>query len=206
VRRRPEYTLLAFDGDTLVAYAHCAPVVWTAQLDELPSQGWDQMVGRAVRATVGDRDSDVHIVCAFEVSVAVSRQGQGLSSVMLDAMRDTARKHGFDDLVAPVRPSAKHLEPRTPMEEYVRRVRSDGLPADAWLRVHVRAGGRIHGVCPASMSIAATRAEWRRWTGLAFDADGEVEVPGALVPVLVDVDRNVGVYTEPNVWVHHRLR
>jgi hypothetical protein len=30
-------------------------------------------------------------------------------------------------------------------------------------------------------------------------------VEGALVPVLVDVARDLGVYVEPNVWMRHRL-
>ena len=45
-----------------------------------------------------------------------------LSALMLSAMRDNARAHGFSEVVAPVRPSAKHLEPHTPIEEYARRM------------------------------------------------------------------------------------
>lgn len=60
-------------------------------------------------------------------------------------------------------------------------------------------------VCPTSMTISGTLAQWRRWTGLAFDASGPVTVPGALVPAHVDVDQDHAVYVEPNVWMHHRL-
>lgn len=205
VASRAEYQLLCLDGDTLVAYGHSAPAIWTGDLSELPSQGWDEMMGRAVRGSQGDRDADLGLVSAFEISVTVSRRGQGLSALMLDAMRDNARDHGFADLVAPVRPNAKHREPRTAIAEYAARVRGDGLPADPWLRVHARAGGRIVGVCQASMSIAASLTAWREWTGLPLDVDGDVDVPGALVPVQVSVARDLAVYTEPNVWVHHRL-
>lgn len=75
---------------------------------------------------------------------------------------------------------------------------------DAWLRVHVRAGGRILKVCPQSMIIPGTLAQWREWTGLPFDTDGPVIVQGALSPVLVSLSQNVAVYAEPNVWVEHR--
>ncbi len=44
---------------------------------------------------------------------------------------------------------------------------------------------------------------WRRWTGLPFDRDGAVEVPGALVPVHYDTAHDHAVYVEPNVWVRH---
>ena len=54
------------------------------------------------------------------------------------------------------------------------------------------------------MVIPGTLAEWRSWTGLAFDSDGELIVPGALAPVHVARDQNHAVYVEPNVWIHHR--
>ena len=60
--------------------------------------------------------------------------------------------------------------PHTPMGEYAARTRDDGLPHDPWLRVHVRAGGVIDRVAPASMVILGTLAEWREWTGLPFAA------------------------------------
>ncbi|MCD6639370.1 MAG: N-acetyltransferase, partial [Nocardioides sp.] len=84
------------------------------------------------------------------------------------------------------------------------RTRDDGLPVDPWLRVHVRAGGRIDRVAPRSMVIPGTLEEWREWTGLPFDRTGPVEVPGALAPVLCDAEHGTAVYVEPNVWVRHR--
>ena len=55
------------------------------------------------------------------------------------------------------------------------------------------------------MTITGTLAEWSRWTEMVFDGSGEAEVKGALVPMLVSVEQNYGVYVEPNVWVRHRL-
>ena len=40
---------------------------------------------------------------------------------------------------------------------------------------------------------------------LAFDRDGDVVVPGALVPVHCDTAHDHAVYVEPNVWVRHDL-
>ncbi|WIV53782.1 hypothetical protein [Amycolatopsis nalaikhensis] len=91
------------------------------------------------------------------------------------------------------------------MDDYVARVRADGLPADRWLRTHVRAGGRIVGVALCSATVQAPLDDWRRWTGLAFDRDGFVVVPGALVPVFVSLAHGFGVYVEPNVWISHHL-
>lgn len=73
------------------------------------------------------------------------------------------------------------------------------------LRVHVRIGARIVKVCPLSMTVPGTLAQWREWTGLALTSSGAVDVPGALTPVHVAVEHDHAVYVEPNVWLHHRV-
>lgn len=107
--------------------------------------------------------------------------------------------------MAPVRPPDKAAEPHAPMAEYAARTRADGLPADRRLRTHVRAGGRIERVAPCSATVQASLATWRSWTGLPFDADGPLVVPGALTPVHVSVTHDAAVHVEPNVWVTHSL-
>ncbi|MFD1150161.1 hypothetical protein ACFQ3T_23760, partial [Saccharothrix hoggarensis] len=112
---------------------------------------------------------------------------------------------GLRALVAPLRPPDKAAEPEAPMDEYAARTRADGLPADRWLRTHVRAGGRVEGVAWCSSTVQATLARWREWTGLPFDRDGPVVVPGALAPVHVSTAQNAAVYVEANVWVSHAV-
>jgi hypothetical protein len=84
-----------------------------------------------------------------------------------------------------------------PIEAYAAMVREDGMPQDPWLRVHVRAGGRIVATCKRAMVIPGTLDEWRSWTGLPFDESGPVVVPGALVPVQCSVEHDYAVYVEP---------
>ena len=55
------------------------------------------------------------------------------------------------------------------------------------------------------MRISGSVAEWEDWTKLAFPESGTYVVPGALVPVEIDRERDVGVYVEPNVWMHHTV-
>ncbi|WP_406372460.1 GNAT family N-acetyltransferase [Streptomyces sp. NBC_00647] len=201
----PEYVLFAEDErGRVVAHAYSVPFALADEEgDELPARGWDEVLARAFSDR--RRGTPPDTVSAISIVVAPHAQGGGLSARMLSAMRDNARARGFDEVVAPVRPSAKHLEPATPMREYAFRERSDGLPHDPWLRVHVRAGGRIEAVAPASMTVAASLEEWRDWTGLPFDTEGLVEVPGALVPVHCEPGRGYAVYVEPNVWVRHSV-
>ncbi|WP_344896464.1 N-acetyltransferase [Nonomuraea antimicrobica] len=200
----PDYVLVADDSaepGRLAARGCMIPYV--SDGDPLPDDGWDGVIrsGRLAR----ERGRQPDAISALEITVRRDLQGKGLSAAMVAAMRDHAARLGHRELVAPVRPNRKHLEPHTPMTEYAFRTRADGLPFDDWLRVHVRAGGKIVKVAPRSMVVPGTLAEWRGWTGLPFDRTGAVEVPGALTPVHCDTTHDHAVYIEPNVWVTHPL-
>ena len=123
----------------------------------------------------------------------------GEIGLMLTALRDNARRLGFVDLYAPLRPTDKHREPLTPFADYVARRREDGLPYYSWVRTHVRAGAQIVKVAPRSMVIAGTIAEWSRWTSLGFNASGPAILPGALSPIHVSLEQDHAVYVEPNL-------
>lgn len=204
----PEYVLYAYDAeapDRVIARAYCVPFAWDGDpaLGELPVDGWDGVIWRsACDRQLGRKPN---LVSALEITVSPGLQGTGLSAKMLAAMRDNVARLGFEHLVAPVRPNRKHLVPDVPIEQYAELVREDGLPQDPWLRVHVRAGGRIVGTCKRAMVIPGTLAQWRSWTGLPFDESGPVVVPSALVPVLCSAEHDYAVYVEPAVWVYHRL-
>jgi GNAT superfamily N-acetyltransferase len=207
-RAFPEFVLVGYDArrpEHLVARGFSVPFAFgpQARRERLPDDGWDAVVRWSWLDRVRNRPT-TH-VSALEVTVVSEYRGFGLSSRMLAAMRDNAQRLGYAELVAPVRPNGKQREPNLPMTEYARRTRNDGMPEDPWLRTHVRAGAEIEAVCPRSMVIAGTLAEWRGWTGLPFDSTGDVVVPGALVPVCANVEHGTAVYVEPNVWVRHRL-
>ncbi|GAA1167114.1 GNAT superfamily N-acetyltransferase [Kitasatospora gansuensis] len=201
----PEHVVVATDADgVLVARGHSVPFSFAKRQGRLPDRGWDEVLLWAVTDRRYGETPDT--VSAIEIAVHPELQGRGLSGLMLGAMRDAARERGFAEVVAPVRPSGKHLEPEASMQEYAFRVREQGgLPYDPWLRVHVRAGATIEKVAPASMTISGSPAQWREWTGLPFDATGEVLVPGALAPVRCDLAGGYAVYVEPTVWVRHGL-
>jgi GNAT superfamily N-acetyltransferase len=197
----PDTCLIATAPDgSVVGDAHAVQLAFGS---ELPAGGWEQAVVQAFSEV--RRGSPANAACALNISVAQTWQGQGVAALLLAALRDAAARLGLADLYAPVRPTTKHLEPRTPMREYASRVRGDGLPADPWLRTHVRAGGLVVGIAPASWVVAGSLDEWREWTGLPFDRTGPVEVPGALSLVDCSLDEERATYVEANVWVRHRL-
>lgn len=204
-----EYILVAddrADPGRLVARAFLVPFARDSDsgADEpLPPDGWRGAIYRAWRTR--RRGAIPNAVSALEVTVRPDVRGRGVSTRMLAAMRAHCSRLGFAELIAPVRPVAKHLEPHTPMHEYAARTRADGLPADSWLRTHVRAGGCIAGIAPHSMMVVGSLAQWRSWAGVEFDSSGTRVVPHALVPLHSDAANDFAVYVEPNVWVRHRL-
>ena len=203
-----EFMLVVFDEaqpDKLLGRALSVPFAFGAAYGrpELPDGGWDTVVRWADQDALTGRTPNT--VSALELTLHTDASGQGVSARVLEVLKENAARHGFRELVAPVRPNQKHREPLTPMRDYVRRTRADGLPTDPWLRAHVRIGGEIVKVAPYSMVVAGTLSEWRAWMGEPFDRDGGIVVPGALVPVHVSLRQNCAVYAEPNVWVRHRL-
>ena len=188
---------LVDDDDRLLAESNAVPVPFGP--DALPDEGWDAALAQAFDGR------PARAVSAIAIVIGVEQRGTGLSGTMLAAMREAVAARGLADLVAPVRPSLKHRYPLTPIERYVTWRREDGRLLDPWLRTHESAGAELVRIAPRSMRITGSVADWESWTALSFPESGAYVVPGALVPVQIDRERDEGVYVEPNVWMHHRV-
>lgn len=198
--RYPELQLLALHGDQVLARLNAVPFLWSGNDEDLPDQGWDHALGMAFRPGMPAGATAVSLI---EARMHPDARSRGLSAELLVAAREHVGRLGYTDLLAPIRPTAKHLEPDTPMATYLARTREDGTPVDPWLRTHLRVGGRLVKVCPAAMTIAGSLREWREWTALPFDTSGPLPLDFALNPVHVSVENDYAVYVEPNVWIHH---
>jgi hypothetical protein len=190
-----EFQTIVFDqeADRIVAEGNTVPVSW----DGRPEPGG---VDWAMRQRF-EEGGEPTTLCAVQVMVSPAARGRGLSRIVLGRMTSLAREHGLDALIAPVRPTLKHLYPLIPMEGYIEWRRDDGTLFDPWLRIHAELGAEILGVAPESMTIPGSVGEWEEWTGLRFREDGEYVVEGGLVPVRVRDGH--GSYIEPNVWMRH---
>lgn len=201
--RFPAFQLALLDeADTVVAIGNTIPFRWDGRPDSLPN-GIDGVLPAAVLGL--EQGAAPTALCALQAVVRPDRRRRGLSAQVLEAMQVLARRQGLDVLVAPVRPTLKPAYPLSPIERYVRWTREDGLPFDPWLRVHARIGGEILGIADASMTIEGTIIEWEQWAEMAFPESGLYVVPGALVPVEIDREHDVGRYVEPNVWMRHSV-
>jgi hypothetical protein len=124
---------------------------------------------------------------------------------MVQAVRAVTKFHGLRSLIIPLRPSEKHKYPLVCMDDYITWKTEQGLPFDAWLRVHVRAGAKFLKVCHHSKTIRGTRREWEQWTGMHFAQSGQYIIDGALNPIEMNVETDEGIYVEPNVWIVHEV-
>ena len=183
----PEFQFVAVEDGVAVAKGSSIPVNGTPA-------GW-----RDAFLSEGEPDR----LCALEVLIAPDHHGRGLSRPLLEYMRGLAAARGWE-LVAPVRPSWKARYPLTPIERYAGWRRDDGLLYDPWLRAHERLGAEVTGTAPAAMVVSGSVAEWQSWTDMVFPDSGSYVVPGALVPVEIDRERDTGLYVEPCVWMRHR--
>ncbi len=55
------------------------------------------------------------------------------------------------------------------------------------------------------MTVTGAISEWQEWTNTSFPESGPYVVPGALQPIVMDLERDLSVYEEPNVWVRHPI-
>lgn len=197
-----QFFLLDAQGEML-AVGNSIPVAWDGHADSLPDEGWDWVLQRGFDGL--ENGTVPNTLSALSITIPPAKRGHGISRLMVEAMRALATKHGFSALIAPVRPNQKHLYPLTPIERYVAWADDAGAPFDAWMRVHWRLGAEIVRPCPRSMRIEGTAQRWSDWTGMRFPETGDYIVPGALTPVHIDREADLGVYVEPNVWMRHRL-
>ena len=187
----------------MAAMGNSLPFHRDKELSELPEVGWDWVFLQAI----ADHKNGVkpNIEFAIQIAIHPDYQSQGLSMQMVEAMRAIGKSKGFKNLVAPVRPNQKSQYPLIRIDDYITWKNDDGLPFDAWLRVHARAGARIIKPCHEAMTIRGTRADWEEWAKLKFPQSGEYIIPGALNPMAMDVEKDEGVYVEPNVWLVHEI-
>lgn len=201
----PQFQMLLWDEEKgrIAAAGHTIPLLWSEDIRQLPDTGWDWglQTGMTQTATVAERNQ----LCGLSITLAPAYRGAGLSQQMVAAMKQLGQTHGFEQLILPVRPTLKNKYPLTPMSNYVQWTNESGLPFDPWLRVHIRAGAKLVKVCPRAMTVTGSVAEWESWTGLRFPESGLYVMDGALVPLKITVEKDQGVYVEPNVWVVYDL-
>ena len=155
----------------------------------------------AVEARESGADADAFVICGGVVHPEL--KGTGTATELIRALTQTGQKHGMTRVLAPLRPTRKHLYPLTSIEDYASWVRDDGLPFDPWLRIHVRAGGRVIALAPTAQTMTGSVQEWEEWASMPLPATGQYVIPNGMSVLHVDAVADVGTYVEPNIWIRH---
>lgn len=197
-----EYQLMIMDGREILAVINSVPFHFDKSINELPDEGVDW----GVKQSISDYKTGIKPNVLMGVQIVVNRkhQGKGLSSLSVRKMSNLAIIKGLNKLIIPVRPNEKHKYPLISMENYIEWKNDNDLPFDNWLRIHIKAGGEIIRICPKSMYIPGTIDEWKEWTKLDFPGSGSYVIPGALNPISINIEKDEGIYIEPNVWILHK--
>ena len=193
--------LVLLQGGALVAAGWGVPLAWDGTVAGLP-HGYSDALARAVTGHDHGVVANTLVICAVQVRPDAVRAG--LAVALLRGLIAAAAAAGLEHAVAPLRPTAKHRYPLTPIEDYAAWTRADGQAFDPWLRTHQRMGARVVGTGAASQVFTGTVQQWQDWSGLALRGDGAYVIPDALSPLIVDQTKDRGTCVEPAIWVQHR--
>lgn len=196
-----EFQFAAFLEGIIAGVGNAIPVYWDDNFNKLPSRGLDWAMEKAVSDY--KKELTPNLLVAVQILINPELQGMGLSYKLLDQMKQIAKNQGMKYIALPVRPTQKHLHALTSMEDYIKWTDQKGQAFDPWIRVHMKAGGEIARICSESMTIRGTVKDWEEWTGLTFQSSGQYIVEKALSPVNIDIEKDIGEYIEPNVWIIH---
>jgi len=204
--RFADYQLALYDtqNNRVAAMGNSFPMRWDDTLENLPETGWDWAFAEAVRNHREGISPNVH--CAIQIIIHPDYQGQRLSAPIIESVRAVTASNRLPALIIPLRPSEKSKYPLISLDDYLTWTNEAGLPFDPWLRAHARLGARIVKACHESKIIRGTRVEWEAWTQMKFPQSGRYVIPGALVPIEMNVEKDEGVYVEPNVWIVHEVK
>lgn len=192
--------LLGDHDDNVFAVGNSIPISWDGTIEGLPS-GWE---GAFERGASGYKNGiKPNTLSALAIVIDPKFQGKGISNHVIHAVKNAARENDFNNFIVPLRPSLKNQYPLISIEKYIEWKNEAGFPFDPWLRTHCKIGAKILAIAPQSMIIKGTIAEWEQWTKMRFPETGAYTVPGALTPVQVDCENDIGQYIEPNIWVCH---
>ncbi|AOM41778.1 GNAT family N-acetyltransferase [Xenorhabdus hominickii] len=189
--------------ERLIGLLNAIPFPWVnISLDKLPDEGWDAVleVGGAAKEKV-----QANMVSVLGITVDPEFRGQNVPALLLNSLKQTARDEGLQGLVVPVRPSLKSKYPLQDFIEYCGWKNDKGEPFDPWIRTHYRLGAKIIKPALRSIDIYGTLEQWQEWVGMKFPQSGEYIIPGGLVPLVVDAEKQMAYYIEPNLWMFHPL-
>jgi hypothetical protein len=132
----------------------------------------------------------------------------GWAAEVTKEMKRLGTQSGLQHLIIPLRLPTRYEEQnaRMPYEEFALIKRDDGQYRDHWLRIHVRLGAEVIGMCSVSHQHAMHPADLdeQLHCGLKEQTgDYLVKWNGEYYNVFIDVEREYAVMNQGCVWVRH---
>lgn len=189
---------------------HVLTVEW------LRMPGLFERVARKVRAS---RMAGANSIYLIAILVDPDYRGLNLPTRLIHETMVSARRLGYDYVVAPFRPNAygayKAKDQRAHSDQlfhdYASATRADGLPVDPWLRSVVRLGARLLVPVHRSLSIKGSMAKFERLRQTFRPQDWYSPSPdvwecGETCTWYIDRARRLVVSNEANYWGVFDLR
>jgi len=176
------------------------PFYWNKPLSDLPNDGWDWLMKKGI----SDHENGIIPNClgGLQIIVGKDNQGKGLSQIFIAEGKRLMTEKGFDYFALPIRPTFKHQYPFMPMKEYLN-FRKEKKVFDPWIRSHLKSNAKIIDVCSNSMNVKREITFWENLINKQITESGFYEVKGALNPVEINIDLNLGEYREENIWIYY---
>ena len=167
----------------------------------------------ALEATL--EDEQVNTFCLTSATVANHCRSKGLAKALVNSAKQQTANLGFHSLLVPVRPTNKHQFPDLSMNEYLKpykqNVHKDEGNAieddlyDPWIMLHLRQGAQLLNICKESMAITASIKWWEQHLKCSLKGLNRLNIAQGLVPLEIDQNRFLAIYTEPNVWMKYSI-
>ncbi|MEL6723064.1 MAG: GNAT family N-acetyltransferase [Pseudomonadota bacterium] len=201
----PEFQFGLVDTTTqqIIAQANCLPLAWENDFNQLPDEGCDWALAKGFEDHEQNRQPNT--LCLVSIAILPAYQGKNLSQAMIHYMQELAQSHGLNSLIMAARPSLKSIYPLIPIESYITWQDKNGRLFDPWLRMNIKQGAKLAGICSKSTTINDTIDGWENRAGMKFPETGNYIISNGLVPVKIDATKNRGIYVEPNVWLYYKL-
>ncbi len=203
IRYYNEYQLLFLHNDKIICVFNCMPMNHDFSDEELPEDAFDWGLEKGIKDF--EDGKEINAALAIQIIIPKEYQGKGISHIAVVEIKKMCAKMGIKKLIIPVRPTLKSKYPISHIDEYTKWKNEKGLPFDPWLRVHVKQNGKIIKPCNKALIVKGTIEQWETWTQMSFPESGKYVVDGALCPVRIDIENDLGVYIEPNVWVSYEI-
>ena len=132
---------------SLVAHGVTTRIRWDGDTQSLP-RGWTGSVRQSYEKSVLDSEAPNTLIGLFIFAETAYRE-HGWAAEVADVMKRLATESKLHSLIIPLRLPTRYewQNARLPYEEFALQKREDGQFQDHWLRMHVRLGAEVIGVC-----------------------------------------------------------